>query len=407
MTRYAYMGRNPQGAPVKGIMDAANPEAVALRLSQVGVVPITITRERVRLPAKVPQMRAREQRIRPEELIFFTRQMATLIRAGISLTESLAALHRETQNPSLRSILDAIQRRVEGGMSFSEAVAHHPRNFSEIFIHTIGAAEAGGFMDRALARLADMLENDLDTRRRVKAAFRYPLFVMITLGIGVAILLTFVIPRFAEFYSAFKATLPLPTRIVLALGSVMSVAWPVILGGIIAIIFGVRWALRKPWGRRTLDAWKLKIPIVGPLTLKLTLARMAHTLGTMVTTGIPLVPALDIASRAIGNVVMGREILVIRRAVEGGDSLHEPLARSALFPPLMTEMVSVGERTGSLDTMLAAVAQHYENEANHTIKNLPTIIEPLLLATVACLVLFLALAVFMPLWDMVDLAQRG
>lgn len=406
MTRYAYMGRNPQGTPVKGIMDAANPEAVALRLSQAGVVPITITRERVRLPAKVPQMRAREQRIKPEELIFFTRQMNTLIRAGISLTESLAALHRETQNPTLRTILDAIQRRVEGGMNFSDALAHHPRTFSEIYIHTVRAAETGGFLDQALARLATMLENELDMRRRVTAAFRYPLFVMITMGIAVAILVTFVIPKFAMFYASFKAPLPLPTRMVMLLGSVMSVAWPVVVGVALVIPMAVRGALRKPWGRRTWDAWKLKMPIVGPLAVKLTLSRMAHTLGTMVTTGIPLVPALDITSRAIGNVVVGREIMRVRSAVEGGDSLHEPLARSALFPPLLTEMVSVGERTGSLDTMLAAVAEHYENEANHTIKNLPTIIEPILLATVACLVLFLALAVFLPMWNMVDLARR-
>ncbi|MFQ5848817.1 MAG: type II secretion system F family protein [Candidatus Methylomirabilales bacterium] len=404
MSRFAYKGRNPQGAPVMGTMEADSPEAVALRLSQAGVVPVTITRERVHLPIKTPQKR--EQRVRPEELIFFTRQMTTLIRAGISLTEGLAALRRETKNPGLRTILDAIQRQVEGGMSFSEALARHPRNFPEIYIHSVRAAEEGGFLDQALERLATMLENQLETRRRIASAFRYPLFVMIALGIGVVILLGFVIPRFAQFYSGFNATLPLPTRMVLALGAAMNAYWPIFLGSILATVLAVRWALRQPWGRRTWDTWKLKLPVVGPLVLKLTVARFGQLLGTMVSTGIPLVPALDLTSRAIGNTVIGREIVRARKAVEGGESLAAPLARITLLPPLLTEMVAIGERTGALDTLLGSIADHYENEANHTIKNLPTIIEPILLVTVAGLVLVLALAVFLPLWDMVNLVKR-
>jgi MSHA biogenesis protein MshG len=385
-------------------MDAESPEAVALRLSQAGVIPITITRERVRVPTKA--LPKREQRVRPEDLIFFTRQMTTLIKAGISLTESLGALQRETQNPTLRVVLDTIQRRVEGGTSFSEALTYHTRTFSEIYIHTVRAAEEGGFLDQALERIATMLENDLETRRRVSAAFRYPAFVLITLGIGIVVLITFVIPKFATFYTAFNAQLPLPTRMVLGLGSFMQVAWPALVVGVILTVIGVRWALRKPWGRATWDAWKLKIPVVGGLVKKLTFARLGQLLATMITTGIPLVQALDLTSRAIGNTVIGRDILRARRAVEGGESLAAPFGRSAVFPSLLTEMVSVGEKTGALDSLLTAIATHYENEANHTIKNLPTIIEPIMLATVAGLVLVLALAVFLPLWDMVKLVQR-
>jgi MSHA biogenesis protein MshG len=406
MSRFAYMGRTPQGAPVKGTMEAPSPEAVALRLDQAGVTPISITRER-RIPTKAFALPKREKRVRGEDLVFFTRQMATLIRAGISLTEALTALHKETQNPTLRTTLEAIGRHVEGGMSLSEAVSHHPRTFSEIYIHTLRAAEAGGFLDQAFTRLATMLDNDLDMRRRISAAFRYPAFVMVTMGIGVFVLMAFVIPRFAQFYAGFKATLPLPTRLVIGLGKILSATWPVFVVGVILIVFGLRWMLRQPWGRRTWDAWKLKLPVVGPLTLKLTLSRLGYTLSTMVSTGLALVPALDITSRAIGNVVVGRELRVVQRAVEGGDSLHEPLARSSVFPSLFSEMVSVGERTGALDTLLVAIAEHYEGEANHTIKNLPSVIEPILLVLVAGLVLVLALAVFLPLWDMVNLVKRG
>jgi len=404
MSRFAYKGRNTQGAPVMGTMDAESPEAVAVRLSQAGVIPITITRERVRIP--VNALPKREQRVRAEDLIFFTRQMTTLVKAGISLTESLGALQRETQNPTLRVILDAIQRRVEGGMSFSEALTYHTRTFSEIYVHTVRAAEEGGFLDQALERVATMLENDLETRRRVSSAFRYPLFVLITLGIGIFILITFVIPKFATFYTAFNATLPLPTRMVIGLGKFMQVAWPALVVGAVLTVIGVRWALRKPWGRETWDAWKLKIPVVGYLIKKLTFARLGQLLATMITTGIPLIQALDLTSRAIGNTVIGRDLLRARRAVEGGEALAAPLGRSALFPSLLTEMVAVGEKTGALDTLLNAIATHYEKEANHTIKNLPTIIEPIMLAMVAGLVLVLALAVFLPLWDMVKLVNK-
>jgi len=404
--RFAYKGRNAQGAPIMGVMDADSPEAVAVRLGQVGVVPISITRERVRLPAKRLAIKTRMERVRPEELIFFTRQMNTLIRAGISLTEAMGAISKETQNQALRSILEAVQQRVEGGMSFSEALAHHPRTFSDIYVHTVRAAEEGGFLDQALARLSTMLDNQLETKRRVSAAFRYPIFVFITLGVGVVILLTMVIPRFALFYAGFKATLPWPTRLIIGLGNFMSTFWPVLAGGIVLLVWGTRWTLKQPWGRLTWDAWKLKLPVLGPLVSKLTFARMAQTLATMVGTGIPLIPALELTARAVGNTVVGREIMRARRAVEGGDSLAGPLGRSPVFPHLLTEMVAIGEKTGALDTLLGSIAEHYETEANHTIRNLPTIIEPILLATVAGLVLLLALSVFLPLWDMVRLVKR-
>jgi MSHA biogenesis protein MshG len=404
--RFAYKGRNAQGAPIMGVMDADSPEAVAVRLGQVGVVPIAITRERVRFPAKRLAIKTRMERVRPEELIFFTRQMYTLIRAGISLTEAIGAISKETQNQALRSILDDVQQRVEGGMSFSEALAHHPRTFSDIYVHTVRAAEEGGFLDQALGRLATMLDNQLETKRRVSAAFRYPIFVFITLGVGVVILLTMVIPRFALFYAGFRATLPWPTRLIIGLGNFMSRFWPVLAGGFVLLVWGTRWTLKQPWGRLTWDSWKLKLPVLGPLVSKLTFARMAQTLATMVGTGIPLIPALELTARAVGNTLVGREIMRARRAVEGGDSLAGPLGRSPVFPHLLTEMVAIGEKTGALDTLLGSIAEHYETEANHTIRNLPTIIEPILLATVAGLVLLLALAVFLPLWDMVRLVKR-
>jgi type IV pilus assembly protein PilC len=339
-------------------------------------------------------------------MIFFTRQLATIVKAGLSLNEALIILGRETENQGFQTALDAIQRDLEGGSSFSDALAKYPRIFPEIYSHSVRAAEEGGFLDTTLTRLATMLDNDLDTRRRVSAAVRYPIFVFVALGIGISIVLTFVIPRFATLFSAFGGDLPLPTRVLIAVGTFMSFAWPFLLGGVIALGFAVSWAAQRPLGRQLWDRMKLQIPVVSPLVLKLTMARLAHILGTLMGSGIPVISALGISARAVGNSVVARELERVQRAVEGGRALAEPMSQSPIFPPLMTEMVAVGEKTGALETLLHAVAEHYEGEANHTIKNLPTIIEPILLVVVATFVLFLALAVFLPLWDMVGLIRK-
>ena len=404
MSNFWYKGRNRVGDVVSGTMEALSPEAVAAQLSQTGIAPVTITPVKVRT-VKV-SLSKRAARVRPEEMIFFTRQLATIVKAGLSLNEALIILGRETENQGFQTALDAIQRDLEGGSSFSDALAKYPRIFPEIYSHSVRAAEEGGFLDTTLTRLATMLDNDLDTRRRVSAAVRYPIFVFVALGIGISIVLTFVIPRFATLFSAFGGDLPLPTRVLIAVGTFMSFAWPFLLGGVIALGFAVSWAGQRPFGRQLWDRMKLQIPVVSPLVLKLTMARLAHILGTLMGSGIPVISALGISARAVGNSVVARELERVQRAVEGGRALAEPMSQSPIFPPLMTEMVAVGEKTGALETLLHAVAEHYEGEANHTIKNLPTIIEPILLVVVATFVLFLALAVFLPLWDMVGLIRK-
>ena len=404
MTRYSYKGRNTQGAAVTGTMEAETSSDVALRLTKAGVVPITIDQERRRPFPKIPQFG--QKRVQPEELIFFTRQLGTLTRAGISLTEALGMLGTETQSESLQTTIDAIRRDVEGGANLSDALSQYPRIFSDIYVHTIRAAETGGFLDHAFTRLATMLDNALDTRRKIKAAIRYPAFVLTALAIGVSIIVIFVIPRFAILYGAFNAELPLPTRLVLAFSTAVHAVWPLVVAGIVAMVLAVRWWLNTPWGRRIWDDWKLQMPIVGPLVLKFVCARLGHTLGILTSSGVPLVQALDITARAIGNTRAARELEGARRAVEGGSSLAEPLSLSPVFPPLLADLVAVGEKTGSLDNLLSAIAEHYDTEANYTIKNLPTIIEPLLLVGISFLIFMLALAVFLPMWDMAKLIRR-
>jgi len=403
MSRFWYKARDQKGSAVTGMMEAESPEAVAFRLNQAGVFPVTITPERSRTFSGLLEWR---QRVRGEELIFFSRQLATLLRAGVSLLDALATMAKQSRNRTLRTTLETIQHDVEGGSSLSVALAKHPRIFSEIYIHTVRAAEAGGFLVEALTRLAGMLEFEAETRHRITAAIRYPSLVLITLGVGVTILVTIVIPRFALLYTSFRARLPWPTRMVFALGTTMHGAWPFLLVGMVIASAALRWFLTTAMGRRMWDDLKLRVPVLGPLFLKLTLSRLVHILGTLTGSGIPLVPALEISSRAVGNVVVGEEIEKVRKAVEGGSSLAEPLAQSPIFTPLVVQMVAVGEKTGALDQLLPLIGEHYESEAGYTIKNLATTLEPVLLVVMAVLVFVLALAVFLPLWDMVSLIRR-
>lgn len=315
-------------------------------------------------------------------------------------------LSTETQSESLRTTIDAVRREVEGGSNLADALAHHPKVFSEIYVHTVAAAEVGGFLDHAFTRLATMLDNALDTRRKIQAAIRYPIFVLTALGIGVGIIVTFVIPRFALLYGSFGAQLPLPTRLVLGFSTAVHAVWPLVLAGLVGTVIGVRWWVNTPSGRRMWDDWKLQIPIAGPLVLKFICSRLGHILGILTSSGVPLVQALDISARAIGNTTAARALQGARRSVEAGSSLAEPLSLSPVFPPLLSDMVAVGEKTGALDTLLSAIAEHYDSETNHTIKNLPAIIEPLLLVGISCLIFLLALAVFLPMWDMAKLIRR-
>jgi type II secretory pathway component PulF len=403
MSRFWYKARDQKGSAVTGVMEAESAEAVALRLNQAGVFPVTITPERSR-PSL--ELRGWRQRVRAEELIFFSRQLAILLRAGVSLLDALGTLARQTRNRTLRTTLETIQQEVEGGSTLSAALAKHPRVFSEIYIQTIRAAEAGGFLVEALTRLAGMLEFEAETRRRISAAIRYPSLVLLTLGAGVTILVTTVIPRFADLYASFKANLPWPTRMAFAIGTTIRGAWPLLLVGMVIASVAFRWFLTTPVGRRMWDDLKLRMPVLGPLFLKLTLSRLVHILGTLTGSGIPLVPALEISSRAVGNTVVAEEVRKVRKSVEGGSSLAEPLAQSPIFTPLVVQMVAVGEKTGALDQLLPLIGEHYDTEAGHTIRNLATTLEPVLLVVMAVLVFFLALAVLLPLWDMVNLIRR-
>jgi type II secretory pathway component PulF len=404
MATFTYRARDSAGLLITGSMEAEAQGVVAERLLQSGYVPTTIRKART-LPRQIARAVPRG-RIRAEELILFTRQFETLVRAGVPLLESLGTLAKQARGRAFQQVVRTMARDIEAGAMLSEAMGKHPQVFPEVFVSTIRAGETGGFLDLALERLATLGEHELETRARIRAATRYPIFVVLAIGIALLILMTFVIPKFALLYRAFRATLPLPTRIAFTVGQALQRFWYVGLLLVVAGAGGFRLALHLPWIRLWWDGLKLRFPVLGPVILKLTLSRWAHILSLLVRSGVPILKSLEVVARAVGNAAVARSVLAVAGAVEKGRSLAEPMARDPLFPPLVVQMMAVGEKTGELETLLLKVSEHYDRETDYTIRNLSTALEPILLVVIGAMVLFLALAVFLPMWDMVRLIRR-
>jgi MSHA biogenesis protein MshG len=404
MATFSYRARDAAGVLITGRMEAEARAAVAERLMQTGYVPTAIEPAWAFSPFQ--ELSALFRRVRPDDLILFTRQLETLIRAGVPLLDSLNILGKQGRTQTLQQIILAVARDIESGATFSDALAKHPHAFPEVFVSTVRAGEAGGFLDLALERLATLTEHEAETSARIRAAIRYPIFVVSAVGIALVVIVTFVVPKFALLYGAFRATLPLPTRIAFAVGKALQQFWYLGLAVIAMAVVAIRLALRDPRVRLWWDGAKLRLPILGPVILKLTLSRWTHILSLLVRTGVPILKSLDVGARAVGNAALSRSILAVAEAVEKGRTLAEPMARDPLFPPLVVQMIAVGEKTGELEGLLLKVSEHYDREADYAIRNLSTALEPILLVVIGAMVFMLALAIFMPMWDMVRLIRR-
>lgn len=404
MATFSYRARDSAGVLITGQMEAEAQGVVAERLLQTGYVPTAI--EPAWALSRLAKLSIPFRRVRADDLIFFTRQLATLVRAGVPLLDSLDTLAKQARTRAFQGIILAVTRDIEGGAALSDAMGKHHQAFPEVFVSTIRAGETGGFLDLALERLATLAEHEAETRARIKAATRYPIFVVLAIGIALVVIVTFVIPKFALLYGAFRATLPLPTRIAFAVGQALQRFWYLGVAGAAAAVGGVRLALGLPRVRLWWDGAKLRLPVLGPVILKLTLSRWAHILSLLVRTGVPILKSFEVVARAVGNAAVGRSVLAVADAVEKGRTLAEPMARDPLFPPLVVQMIAVGEKTGELEGLLLKVSEHYDREADYAIRNLSTALEPILLVIIGAMVFFLALAVFMPMWDMVRLIRR-
>lgn len=407
MPSFQYRARDKAGTLFSGILDTTGKEAVAAHLDSLGYYPVSIQEKRQSLNINLSDLRLWFQRIRAEEMIIFSRQMATLVGAGVPILTSFDALAEQTTNPRLKATILTIRKDIEGGSSFSDALARHPSVFSTLYVNMVRAGEAGGVLDEILHRLASLAEHEAETRGRIKSATLHPMIVMVTLLIACFIILTWVIPRFQAIYAKSEVLLPLPTRILIGISTLVQNYGFFVLVACGAAIWGVRRYLQTDSGRLLWDRMKLKLPVFGTIFLKVALSRFARTFGTLTRSGLPVLQTLEIVSGTVGNAAISRVVNSIREAAREGRGVVQPMKESRVFPVSITQMVAIGEETGQMDEMLTKVSEYYDREVDYAIKNLASALEPILLVLIGGVVLILALAVFMPWWNMMSVVKGG
>ena len=408
MALYDWRGRNARGEAVQGQLDALTEGGVADQLLSTGVTPVHIALATG--PAEVASVdnwlaRMNRKPVVVDDILIFSRQMYTLNKAGVPILRAFAGLEASTTKPAMVDLLKDIRSSLDQGRELSAAMARHVDVFGAFYISMMKVGEMTGKLTEVFLRLNEHLEFERDVRERIKQAMRYPIFVMIAMAVAVVILNIFVIPVFAKVFAGFNAELPIITRGLLAFSAWMLAWWPLLIAGLIGAVVVVRGYLRTPDGRYRWDARKLKLPIVGDIVLKATLARFARSFALSSQSGVPLVQALTVVAQTVDNAFIGSRIEQMRDGIERGESISRCAAATGVFTPVVLQMISVGEETGELDNLLFEIADMYERETDYSIKGLSAAIEPILLAVIGVLVLLLALGVFMPLWNLGSAAQ--
>jgi MSHA biogenesis protein MshG len=393
---------------VRGTLDAPDAAAVADQLAGSGVIPVQIEPSAGGAVAGAPQWwRALTRpKISLVDLMLFSRQMYTLLKSGVPILRALAGLQDSTFNPTLKEVIAAIRSDLEAGYELSVALRRHPKVFGEFYLNLVRVGETTGKLDEVFLRLFEYLEFEKEMRERVKSALRYPAFVMAAMAAAIVLINVLVIPVFAKIFESFKAELPLPTRMLLAFSDFLVNYWFVLA----ALVFGA-WAGFRAWtntpaGRYAWDRAKLRIPIAGKIVLKATLARFARSLALALRSGVPVVQALSTVARVVENDFLAQRIEQMRQGVERGESVLRTANAAGIFTPVVLQMIAVGDETGELDDMMLEVAELYEREVDYELKTLASQIEPILIIFLGVLVTILALAVFLPIWDLGKVALK-
>ncbi|MBN1378531.1 MAG: type II secretion system F family protein [Gammaproteobacteria bacterium] len=406
MPKFSYQARVTSGAMVSGILEAATEHAVANQLIETGTIPIKIE--------PYEERRSSWEKIRRklgldnpglDELILFSRQCNALNRAGVPIIRGFRMLAESYRNPVFSETINEIADDLESGRDLSSSMARHPKIFSPLYVNMIRVGETTGRMDEAFQHLHNYYERDRKTLNQLKAAFRYPSFVLIAIIIATIIIMTFVIPKFTSFYAKNKLTLPVPTKIIMAISGFMVDYWPFLLVGVLAAGFGFHHYINTEKGRLWWDEKKLRFWVVGDIALRATLARFSRTLAMALSAGVPVLQAITVTSRALGNEYVATKVISMRESIERGDSMLRSASKQQIFTPITLQMFAVGEESGRMDEMLEEVAGFYEREVDYDVAHLNATIEPLLTVALAGLVLLLMLGVFLPMWNLVDMIK--
>ncbi|MBD3619542.1 MAG: type II secretion system F family protein [Chromatiales bacterium] len=407
MATFEYKARSSDGRPLKGQIDAPSTDAAAEQLLGNGYTPVEIREARQREDLG-EQLKRRLGLGRPSlsELGLFTRQLYALSKAGVPIIRGMNQLASSTRNTMLREAIEAMVEDLESGRDLAGAMARHTDIFMPLYINLVRVGEESGRLDEAFLRLWEYLEREKKTGNQIKAAMRYPAFVILAVGIAIFILMAFVIPEFAKVFERFRLELPLPTRAIIALSEFTAAYWWAVLGAIGGGIYAFRRYINTDAGRLWWDEQRLRFPVFGSIVLRATLARFSRAFAMATRSGVPLIQALSVVSRAIGNEYLGKKIVGMREGIERGESITRTAANMGVFTPLVMQMLAVGEETGQVDDMLEEVAAFYESEVDYDVGRLAELIQPVLTVAVGIIVFILALGVFLPMWDLTQIAGR-
>jgi len=402
---FAYKVRDKSGKLVEGQLEAENAQLVVSKLRSMGYVPIEIEQQGKQSLSKDLKIPFFSDRIKLKDVSVFSRQFATMINSGLSMLRSLYILAEQTESKPLAAVVNQVRMDVERGASLSAALAKHPKAFNRLYVAMVRAGEAGGVLDSVLQRLATTIEKQVELRRKVKSAMTYPAVVSILVLLLVTAMLLFVIPMFQGIYGQLGGKLPVPTQILIDVSNVIRKLWWVVFGVEIAAVWAFRRWIASEEGRKRWDAIKLKMPVFGGLARKTALARFGRTLSALVRSGVPILESLDIVQETSGNWVVSEAVRDTAQQVKRGEPLSRRLEEHDVFPPMVVQMMAVGEETGALDEMLDKIADFYDQEVEATVNALTSLIEPILIVVMGVVIGGMIISLYLPMFDVINLIK--
>ena len=397
MGKFMWEGKTRVGGTMTGEIEAPNEAFVIAQLRRQQIVPVKIKPKPRDLGFS---LLGRRGKVSKRELAIFTRQFATMIDAGLPLVQCLDILGLQQENQAFKKVILKVKEDVESGSTFADALGKHPHVFDELFVNLVSAGEVGGILDTILSRLAAYIEKAMKLAKQVKSAMVYPSTILAVALIVTVVLLVYVIPIFGDMFKDFGAELPLPTQFVMAISGYTRKYFLVGVVLLVLLVMGIRWYYKQENGRRRIDRLLLRVPIFGDLLRKIAVARFSRTLGTMVSSGVPILESMDIVAKSAGNKIIEEAILRARTSISEGKTIAEPLADSKVFPVMVTQMVSVGEATGALDTMLNKIADFYDDEVDAAVGALTSLLEPMLMIFLGVVIGGLVIAMYLPIFKL-------
>jgi type IV pilus assembly protein PilC len=409
MPSYAYKAKTAAGLVMEGLIDADEQRAAVEKLRGQKMVVLEIAEKQVppldKFKALIGWKKGKPS-IPSKDLSLFSRQLSTLVGAGVPIVQSLGILESQAENPAFKEVLGAVKTDIEAGLSISDALKKHPNAFPDLYCSMVKAGELGGILDTILERLTAYLESTEELKAKVKGAMMYPAIVLSICSIVTVFLMIFVIPTFKNIFASFGAELPLPTQILIDISDAMKAKWYLIVAAPFVGWKSFNAYYATPKGHRMVDAWSLKAPIFGPILKKVAVARFTRTLGTLIKSGVPIMQALETVAATAGNVVIAEAVNLTRESIREGGHLSDPLKKSGIFPNMVTSMISVGEETGALDIMLSKIADFYDSEVDTAVKGLTSLIEPIVIVVMGLIIGTIVIAMFMPMFGLGELAGK-